>query len=143
MIKCIVGLPGVGKTTWLQSRVKTEFKGYKIFEADSFRSNDFKEDMYTLRYAISRDLSPNKVIEGIQVFRLLRKGLELKDFYPDEVIMLLTKTDDIRRERYKKREGKYPNAGLDKTLLKIWQDYLAGLLFVEEKKKPKLITLYV
>lgn len=141
MIVCVVGLPGAGKTTWLKSQVKTRFKGYKVFESDSYRTNNFEEDMYTLLQDVTRDISPNKVVEGVQVFRLLRKGLQLGTFKPDEIIVLLTKTDDVRKERYKAREGRYPNAGFDKALLTIWKDYLK--LWQQEKVKPIITEIYV
>lgn len=150
MITVVVGLPGVGKTyqqkLWTKNQgVLCEFAGpgYKLFDTDQYRSDDYEQDLYTLRNALRRDLSPNKLIIGVLGFRLLRKGIELGDFFPETVVMLLTKTDDVRKERFKLREGRLPNPGFDKSLFTIWKDYLDRLKFVEENRKPKITEIYV
>lgn len=139
----ILGLPGVGKSEALSlwrfgkgpfKKQKQLDLSFKIFDTDDWRTDDFEGDLYRLRAAVFADRSENKVIIGVLGFRFLRKGLQLRDFYADEVWMCTTATDAERKERYFKREGKYPNPGFDKTLFKFWADYKALLLL--EKNKP-------
>lgn len=140
MLVAIVGLPGVGKTTWLNKNAK-KYAGCKIFRADDYLRFGFEESMYKLREDVRRCIATNVLVEGVQVFRLLRKGLQENDMRFDEVILLVAKTDEIRKERYKKREGKYPNPGFDKMLFKVWNDYLQLLKF--ETNQPILTTITV
>lgn len=146
----IVGLPGVGKSEALSlwrfgkgpfikacPSLKTLYVSkapLKIFDTEDWNTGDFEGDLYRLRSAVFNARSPNNIVIGVQGFRFLRKGLQLRDWYADEVWMCTTATDDERRERYFKREGKYPNPGFDKALFTIWEGYKALLLL--EKNKP-------
>lgn len=141
----ILGLPGVGKSEALslwrfgkgpfaRQPIVPKLKMFRVFDTDDYNTKDFEGDLYRIRNAVFADRSPDKIVIGVQGFRFLRKGLQLRDWYADEVWMCTTATDDERRERYFKREGKSPNPGFDKALFTIWSDYKAMLLL--EKNKP-------
>lgn len=143
----VVGLPASGKTFVANELIEQYAKrAYKLYRTDDYIDWGFEESLYKLRDDLRRDLSPRKIIEGVQGYRLLRKGLELGDFNPDVVIVVVASMA-IRNDRYKKRptsKGKGINRGFDSTLTKIWNDYLKLLGVADEMtlgdwKKPRFV----
>jgi len=129
----IVGLPGVGKTTFLnKARERGEYKGYSEYHTDDFIEYGFEQSLYRMIDKMIMDKNPNKVIEGVQGFRFLRKVMEVKaqpiiELRPFKVIMLVC-DPEIRLQRYKQRNGgKSPNRAFDALLKKVWDDYLTYL----------------
>jgi len=120
----IVGLPASGKS-FLANEVLEQYekRNYKMFRTDDYIKYGFEESLYKLMDDLRRDLSPRKIIEGVQGYRLLRKGLQLGTFNPDVVIVVAASSEQ-RHERFKKRPDKKLNRGFDATLEKIWADYL-------------------
>lgn len=135
----VVGLPATGKTILADTIVRTyQTRPLKVFRTDDYIKHGFEESLYVLMADLNRDISPMKLIEGVQGYRLLRKGLETNSFFPDLVIVCCA-TRDIRATRYKER-GKTINKGFDTMLEKVWQDYIHLLSeqFIKSKQ-PRFI----
>jgi hypothetical protein len=124
----VVGLPATGKsflTDVIESRFKGSKRPAKIYHTDDYIKHGFEESLYVMMGDLKKDISPIKLIEGIQGYRLLRKGLELESFYPDLVIVTVADRA-TRQKRYLERK-KTLNRGFDASLEKIWGDYIANL----------------
>lgn len=121
----VVGLPATGKS-YLTDRLIEEMikpQPYRLFRTDDYIAHGFEKSLYVLMDVLKKDISPIKIIEGVQGYRLLRKGVELGTFSPDLVI-ICTATREVRQQRYVDR-GKILNKGFDASLEKIWGDYMS------------------
>lgn len=141
----IVGSSATGKTH-LASLIKEQHPDFRVFHSDDYKNEkegNFKQALYDMMDDIRKDISPRKLIEGIQGVRLLRKGLEQKNFYADLVIVCHADWE-TRVQRYKARgeEDKLRYVpGFDKMLGKIMADYLHMLKEEPKERKPKIITV--
>lgn len=121
----IVGLPASGKS-WIANELIEQYanRNFKMYRTDDYIKYGFEESLYKMMDDLRRDLSPRKIIEGVQGYRLLRKGLQLGTFNPDVVIVVVASREQ-RVERFNKRtEHNKLNKGFDASLEKIWNDYL-------------------
>lgn len=137
----IIGSSATGKSHVADVLAK-HHQDFKLIRTDDYMQHGFKEALYVLRDDLKRDISPKKIIEGVQGVRLLRKGLELNDFFAD-VIVICDADFQTRVKRYAKRgeAHKVRNlAGFDKMLGKIFKDYL-DTLQTHPCKKPRIVTI--
>lgn len=133
----IVGYAATGKTFLTTQIEKSHPKAAFWHTDDLINQYDFEEALYVLMPKVIANKNPLKIIEGIQGHRLLRKGLQLKTFYAD-VVVVCQASKEVRAKRIADR-GKDINRtfGQDKGLDKIWNDYLT--LLKTAKKKPEII----
>lgn len=122
-IVVIVGLPATGKTT-LAKKLQEAHDKYSLYHTDDYIEHGFKESLYVMMRDIEADKNRYKIIEGVQAYRLLRKGLELKTFFADCVI-ICSADYQTRLRRYKERGEDKDFTTFDKTLNKIWSDYIS------------------
>lgn len=110
----IIGSPATGKTTLarlIADRIGM-FAQWKIVHTDDYMQPDRKDDYKHALYDMISDLQKIHVpliIEGVQCYRLLRKGVEGHEgwhFYPDVVIELTASEEQIRRIYETQRKGK-------------------------------------
>lgn len=137
----IIGSSATGKT-FIADLLKKKYSDFKLYHTDDYMEHGFKEALYKLRDDLAYDISPRKMIEGVQGVRLLRKGLELNDFFAD-VIIICDATMKKRVNRYAKRGEAHKIdklAGFDKMLGKIFKDYLDALPS-HPCKKPRILTI--
>lgn len=137
----IIGSSATGKTT-IANKLAKKFPGFKVYHTDDYIHHGFKESLYALRKDLALDISPKKIIEGVNGVRLLRKGLEFNDFFAD-VIIICDCTMQKRINRYKKRNElhKLPHLrGFDKMLGVIFKEYL-DKLEVYPDKRPRILTV--
>lgn len=82
------------------------------------------------------------IAEGVLCFRLLRKGVQLDDFYPDLIIKTECNNETIQHFYHKDNEShKIKNAlSFNKGLDKIWNEYI-NLSYINNKTIPPIITL--
>jgi dephospho-CoA kinase len=139
MIRVILGLPASGKTEFVK-RLKQNSMEKFIHTDDYINENrdNFEDSLYDLMRDLASIKNHNIVVEGVQGYRLLRKGLQEQSFFPDEVITCIC-DESIRRERYKRREGKELNKEFDARLIKFWNDYMD--LLKRESTKPKFTII--
>ena len=81
----IIGSPASGKTT-LGKALAAKY-GQKLIQADDYMQHGYKEALYVM-LADLIEIDEPVIVEGMQGYRLLRKGVELGNFYPDVVIEL-------------------------------------------------------
>jgi hypothetical protein len=140
----VIGLPACGKSTIALGLLK-KYDRFKYYCTDNYIKYEFKESLYKMMDDLRRDISPCKIIEGVQGYRLLRKGLELKTFSPDLVVICVA-DKATRQKRFLQREakvtgtGKKRHGGFDGMLTKIWNDYTA-LLARTTMQKPRFVIL--
>lgn len=122
----IIGLTASGKTT-LTEKVVELCPDHTVFHTDDYMQFGFEQSLYKLISDIKADQNDRKIIEGVQGFRLLRKGLQNQDFYPDLVIHCYCDTEERIRRYAARGEGKKTPTGFDKSCYKIFEDYKALL----------------
>ncbi len=126
-IICINGKTASGKTT-LCNLLKEHMPCYSFFHNDDYKENGFEEGLYDLMQAIDKDINPHKVIEGVQVPRLLRKWKQLGK--PDCDLIIETNCSyENRVTRYEARGDFHKVQNLpsfDKTLARMFWDYAAN-----------------
>jgi len=119
----IIGAPATGKT-WLSNALNT--KGHTVFHTDDYIPHGHIESLYVLMDEIESTEGP-KLIEGVNGYRLLRKGVELDSFYPDIVIELFTTPERIMQTYTELRDPLKLKGqkGFTAALAKILRDYHA------------------
>lgn len=135
----IIGCPASGKT-FLSNSFKTT-DTHKVIHTDDFMSYGYKESLYVILQKIKPiHLHTNTVIEGIQGYRLLRKGVELNCYFPDLVIELVISESRMFKTYRSERQGKSVDSlhSFNKMHDKILSDYRA----MPNKHKPQWISIY-
>jgi hypothetical protein len=142
----VAGFTKTGKITI--SNKLSEVLGYPVIKSDDYKFKDYgKKCLYEFMGAGLAYYNVRKpvIIEGVKAFRLLRKGLQLRCFYPDVIIR--TECNEETIKHFYRKDGEAEkidrvmsfNKGLNTT----WEDYLR-LLNEPGKiiyKRPKIITL--
>ncbi len=101
----IIGQPATGKTH-LGLGLYLRNKEHHFLMTDNYMQYGYKEALYVLIQEIQDFLEIGPVIiEGVQGYRLLRKGAEMGCFYPDIVLELQTTPDRIEHTYQKERGG--------------------------------------
>ena len=130
----IIGCPASGKT-YLLNQFKTT---HKKFHTDDYMLFGYEKSMYQVLEDIKKT-TEKTLVEGIQGYRLLRKGVQLDCYYPDIVIQLIISEQQMmntyRNERDEKKI-KYLK-GFNKMHDKIINDYF----MLENKSKPEWIKV--
>jgi hypothetical protein len=135
----IIGPPASGKT-WLCDIMMRFY--HLIVHTDNYIHYGYKQSIYEvmkeINYAHTNGL--NTIVEGIQGYRLLRKGVELDCYYPDIVIELEISEKRMRETYQKERDPKkikYLQSFNDahQTIL---DDYFS----LPNEKKPEWIKVY-
>lgn len=134
----IIGCPASGKTYLANYLKKSHGKTHKFFHTDDYMAYGYKESLYVLMNDLMKVRQPT-IIEGIQGYRLLRKGVELDSYFPDIVIELKISEATMLRTYRTERQGKKIESllGFNKTHDKILSDYFA----MTNYKKPEWIKL--
>lgn len=141
----VVGLPATGKTTVTEA-ILTNYKDRKIkvFRTDDYIKYGFEKSLYVLMDHLRKDISPIRLIEGVQGYRLLRKGVELGTFLPDLVIVCVADTA-TRQTRFLQRPpkdtgtGTKRHKGFDAMLTKIFDDYVQSLTRLKPEHQPRFL----
>lgn len=82
----IIGCPASGKT-FLANNLKSD--NHKIIHTDDYMRYGYKESLYVMIEDIQKlHVHTKSIVEGIQGYRLLRKGVELNCYHPDIVVQL-------------------------------------------------------
>lgn len=134
----IIGCPASGKTYLANYLKEAHGKTHKFFHTDDYMAYGYKESLYVLMDDLKKTNQPT-IIEGVQGYRLLRKGVELNSYYPDIVVELKTSEARMLKTYNTERQGKKIESLLafNKTHDKILNDYFA----MTNYKKPEWIKL--
>jgi cation diffusion facilitator CzcD-associated flavoprotein CzcO len=131
----IIGPPASGKT-FLSKLL--ESPAHTVLHTDDYVQFGYKEALYVLLNDL-KHVDGNVIIEGVQGYRLLRKGVELSCYYPQVVIELQITQERMEQTYREQRPGKdfsYVKS-FNKMHAKIKADYLA----MENPSKPEWITI--
>jgi hypothetical protein len=82
----IIGWPASGKT-YLSKLLHQDNPGHRLFHTDDYIHHGYDQALYALMKDVLA-YSGSTIVEGMQGYRLLRKGAEFNCFYPDIVIEL-------------------------------------------------------
>lgn len=132
----IIGPPASGKTTLAKSI--SESTGTGVVSTDDYMEHGYKDSLYVMLDDLA-ELTEPKIIEGMQGYRLLRKGVELDCFYPDIVIELTVTQEHVERVyRTERIASKLPKlAAFNKMHQTILESYRA----MENPNPPEWITV--
>lgn len=118
----IIGSPASGKTTFANELQKQNV-GHQLIHTDDYMKHGYEQALYVMM----EDIKQFKltIIEGVQGYRLLRKGVELNVYYPDLVIeMQITKEKQTEIYANERDAGKIKYLrGFDGMHQKILNDY--------------------
>lgn len=136
----IIGCPAAGKT-FLADKLKGQNPDdHKLFHTDDYMRYGYKESLYKLLEDVEKIQSHTKtIIEGVQGYRLLRKGVEFNCYYPDIVIELSVSEHRMLKTYREERIGKSIDSlyAFNKMHDKILKDYFA----MHNPNKPKWIKI--
>lgn len=96
----IIGAPASGKT-FAASLLFGKLSTHQLVNTDLYKDHGFEQSLYALRDALAESEYP-KIIEGVLGYRLLRKGAEMGDFYPDVVVEMQV-PDEVIERQYEQR----------------------------------------
>jgi len=130
----IIGCPASGKT-YLANKFNTQ---NKIIHTDDYMKYGYKESMYKILEHL-KETQEKTIVEGIQGYRLLRKGVQLDCYYPDIVIQLVITEQQMMRTYIRERNEKKIKylKGFNKMHDKIIKDYF----LLKNNKPPLWITI--
>jgi hypothetical protein len=128
----IIGCPASGKT-YLSELLLKDNPGHKLYHSDKYIRHGYKEALYKLLEDLVKETKPT-IVEGVQGYRLLRKGVELDCYYPDIVIELEITEARMFKTYAEQRRNK--DASYLKGFNKMHQKILADYFAMENKHKP-------
>jgi len=135
----IIGSPASGKT-WLIEQIKEVAPYHNYIATDDYiKDNTFKGALYAMMDDIKTFHDDGKltVVEGVNGYRLLRKGVQEDTYYPDIVIECKTSQKNIEA-RYEGDEKKLKGVfGMMKGNATILAEYLE----FPNKHKPIMYVL--
>lgn len=132
----VIGSPASGKTT-LGKALAAKY-GQKLIHADDYMQHGYKEALYVM-LADLIEIDEPVIVEGMQGYRLLRKGVELGNFYPDVVIELqVTEAQVERVYRSERQAEKLPKLS---AFNKMHQTILKSYKALENPHPPEWITV--
>jgi hypothetical protein len=114
----IVGLPCSGKT-FLSEALELELPHYEVLHTDALIELGAEASLSRLQHLV-RDPDKYQIVEGVLVYRLLRKG------WRPNVILRCECDSATRADRYRQRgnlQGTDHLKQMNKSLIKIWNDY--------------------
>lgn len=139
----IIGNPATGKTT--MARLIADrlgmYKQWKILHTDDYMKHGYQDALYQMIADLKKIHVP-VIVEGVQGYRLLRKGVEGFEgwhFYPDVVIELTASEEQVRRVYERERIGK--KVGSLTPFNKMHQTILADYKAMENPKPPVWYTV--
>lgn len=126
----IIGCPASGKT-YLANQFKTY---HQKIHTDDFIEYGYEQSMYKVLEAVTSS-ETNTIVEGIQGYRLLRKGAQLGTYYPDVVIELVISHEQMIKIYETERDASKTKhlTGMLKSNAKVLADYLS---IIDEERKP-------
>lgn len=130
----IIGCPASGKS-YLLNQFQTN---HKKFQTDDYIQYGFEQSMYKVLEDI-KNTEGNTLVEGVQGYRLLRKGVQLDCYYPDMVIELIISEQQMLSTYRNERDIKKIKylTGFNKAQSKILNDYF----LMKNKSKPEWIKV--
>ena len=116
----IIGCPASGKT-YLLNKFNT---ANKKIHTDDYISYGYENSMYKILDYL-KATEEKTIVEGIQGYRLLRKGVQLDCYYPNVVIQLIISEQQMRKTYLNERDVKKIKylKGFNKMHDKILNDY--------------------
>lgn len=131
----IIGCPASGKTFFSKLLAN---EGHKVFHTDDYMRYGYKESLYAMMEDLAKHKG-NTIVEGVQGYRLLRKGVEMNNYYPDIVIELEVPESRMLKTYREQRPGKKIDSliAFNKTHQTILNDYKS----MPNSKKPLWIKL--
>lgn len=114
--------------------------------SDWFQHLGFKDAMYYILKEIQFN-DKQLIIEGIQMSRLLRKGLQMNNFYPEVVIHIECDYETVKYAYI--RDGEKDKLRQDGRFIKHWNgmidkifyEWYLNLQYVQIEKQPTIIKI--
>ena len=132
----IIGCPASGKTTLAKELAKRT--GQKVFHTDDYMQHGYKESLYVLM-ADLMEQDRAVIVEGVQGYRLLRKGVEMGCIYPDIVIELKVSPEQVERVyRTERKAEKLPKLS---AFNKMHETILADYAQMKNPHPPEWIVI--
>ena len=131
----IIGCPASGKS-WLCNKIAKPT--HTVIHTDSYISYGYQAGMYCALDAANMSEKPT-IVEGVQGYRMLRKGCEYGSYYPDIVIEMQISNSRMMQTYLKERDEKKIKylKQFNETHAKILNDYRG---MCPKHKKPEWIT---
>lgn len=98
----IIGCPASGKS-WLSGLLKRD--SHRLIHTDSYITQGYEIGMYGALNAATCSDKPT-IVEGVHGYRMLRKGAEYGNYYPDIVIEMKVSESRMKQTYLKERDTK-------------------------------------
>ena len=135
----ILGHPGVGKTTVAQ-QIADMNPEHILIHTDDFSAHGYEQSLYALRGYLKTFPNAYFIIEGVLWYRLLRKWLEMWDFFPEHIITVTAEDAQIAQVYLDRGKDIAKAQSMHKWNQTIWNQYMDMLLSVPDSKLPTLHT---
>lgn len=131
----IIGCPASGKT-YLANKLASP--AHTIIHTDDYMKHGYQEALYVMINDL-KHIEGNVIIEGVQGYRLLRKGVELRCYYPQIVIELEISQERLAQTYREQRPDKRVSSvvSFNRMHETIKRDYFA----MENPHKPEWIKI--
>jgi len=137
----IIGPPASGKTT-LANELQKQNRTHVVFHSDDYMQFGFEQALYALMDDVELINPPFKtIVEGVQGYRMLRKGVQTGRYFPDLVIeMEITREQQLRIYENERDPAKLKYLkGFAATHNKILNDYFELI----GARKPEWIKINI
>lgn len=136
----IIGPPASGKT-YVANKLAHDNPSHKLIHTDDYIAFGFEPSLYyLLDYVVEAKKTQPLIIEGILGYRLLRKGVQQGNFFPDIVIELEI-TDEQLTRTYKKERGGTSKLDYIRAMMKSNATVLRSYQLLPNNHLPKFIKL--
>ncbi len=119
----IVGVAASGKTS-LAELLRVANPGFTVINTDDYKKYEWEQALELLARDVSFITTP-LIVEGVLVYRLLRRGAQHGSFHADHVYKCEV-SKKIRAERFNARGGQRSLDGMrsmDSMLMTVYYDY--------------------